>query len=148
MHVERTFTVPRPVEAVYDYLSDFTHTTEWDPGTNACTRTSGDGGVGTTYANTSTFLGREVDLTYTTVAADRPSTLRFEGRHPKASACDAMTFSRAADGTATQIHYRADFQFSRLVSLVAPILVKPGLEKLADQTVEQLQATLLNIPTT
>jgi uncharacterized protein YndB with AHSA1/START domain len=33
MHVERTLTVPRPVELVFDYLGDFTHTNEWDPGT-------------------------------------------------------------------------------------------------------------------
>ena len=57
MHVERTFTVAQPVETVFDYLADFTHTNEWDPGTVETTRTSGDGGVGTTYANTSEFMG-------------------------------------------------------------------------------------------
>ena len=46
MHVERTFTVPQPPDAVFDYLGDFTHTNEWDPGTVETTRTSGDGGVG------------------------------------------------------------------------------------------------------
>ena len=48
MHVERTFTVPRPIEAVFAYLADFAHTEQWDPGTVETRRTGGDGGVGTT----------------------------------------------------------------------------------------------------
>ena len=71
MHVERTFTVPRPVEVVFDYLADFTHTEDWDPGTVRTRRTSGDGGAGTTYANTSQFMGRTSDLTYETTALER-----------------------------------------------------------------------------
>ena len=50
----------RPLEAVFDYLSDFTHTNEWDPGTVSTIRTFGDGGLGTTYDNTSEFMGRKV----------------------------------------------------------------------------------------
>ena len=49
MHVERTFTVATPIEAVFDYLADFTHTNEWDPGTIETRRISGNGGVGTKY---------------------------------------------------------------------------------------------------
>ena len=73
MHVERTLTVPRPIEAVFDYLADFTHTNDWDPGTVETRRTSGDGGVGTTYANTSEFMGRKTELTYETIAHERPA---------------------------------------------------------------------------
>ena len=38
---------------MFAYLSDFTTTNEWDPGTVSTERVSGDGGVGTTYHNTS-----------------------------------------------------------------------------------------------
>ena len=58
---------------VFDYLSDFTHTNEWDPGTVETRRTSGDGGVGTTYANTSEFMGRRSELTYETVELRAPA---------------------------------------------------------------------------
>jgi carbon monoxide dehydrogenase subunit G len=146
MHVERTLTVPRPVELVFDYLGDFARTNEWDPGTVETRRTSGDGGVGTTYANTSEFMGRQVELTYETLVHDRPRRLQFRGTNKQATATDTMTFEPAADGTATEIHYRADFEFGRLVSLVAPLFVKPKLNKLADETVEQLQRTLANLP--
>jgi len=37
--LQRTISVQQPVERVYTYLSDFTTTTEWDPGTVRTTRT-------------------------------------------------------------------------------------------------------------
>ena len=142
MHVERTFTVSTPIETVFDYLADFTHTNEWDPGTVETRRTSGDGGVGTVYANTSEFMGRKTDLTYETLAHDRPTKLQFRGKNKSATATDTLTFSPAAGGTSTQVHYRADFEFGLLISLVAPLVVKPKLAKLADETVEKLSKVL------
>jgi carbon monoxide dehydrogenase subunit G len=140
MFVERTFTVPRPPEEVFDYLGDFTNTNEWDPGTVETRRTSGDGGVGTVYANTSEFLGRQVELTYETIVHDRPTKVQFRGRNDKAIATDTMTFTAA--GAGTEIHYRADFVFSTLVNLIAPIFVKPKIEKLADETVAEIKKAL------
>src|SRR4051794_23085234 len=114
MFVERFFTVPRPVEAVFDYLSDFTHTTEWDPGTVETTRTSGDGGVGTTYRNRSEFLGKQVELSYEVVELERPDKLVFRGHNEDANTwtTDTMTFYPSEDGGGTDVHYRADFVFS------------------------------------
>ena len=146
MHVERTFTVSTPIETVFDYLADFSHTEEWDPGTVTTTRTSGDGGVGTTYANTSEFMGRKTDLTYETLEHERPTRLRFRGKNKSATATDTLTFAPAGDGASTEIHYRADFEFGFLISLVAPLVVKPKLDKLADETVEQLSRTLEGLP--
>jgi carbon monoxide dehydrogenase subunit G len=142
MYVERTFTVARPIEAVFDYLLDFTHTEAWDPGTVSTTRVSGDGGPGTRYHNTSSFMGRTTELEYETITVERPRRLRFRGHNDSATATDDLRLTPAADGAATQIHYRADFEFGRLVSLVAPLVVRPKLEKLADETVEQLKRTL------
>jgi hypothetical protein len=55
MIIARTVTVDRPAGVVFDYVSDFTTTTEWDPGTVDTVRVDGDGGVGTTYRNRSRF---------------------------------------------------------------------------------------------
>jgi carbon monoxide dehydrogenase subunit G len=140
MHVERTFTVPGQVETVFDYLADFTHTNEWDPGTVETRRTSGDGGVGTTYANTSEFMGRTSELTYETTELERPHRLQFRGHNDKVTTADTMTLRQAGDET--QVHYRADFDFGRLINLVAPLVVRPKLERLADETVAQLQRAL------
>jgi carbon monoxide dehydrogenase subunit G len=141
MHVERTFTVEAPVELVFDYLADFTHTNEWDPGTVETTRTSGDGGVGTVYANTSEFMGRKTDLTYETLVHEPPTRLQFRGKNKSATATDTLTFT-PTDDAGTKVHYRADFEFGPLISLVAPLVVKPKLDKLADETVTQLKNTL------
>ena len=64
MRLQKTVVVDKPLDAVFNYLSDFTSTTEWDPGTVVTVNHHGDGGVGTTYLNTSTFLGRKTQLTY------------------------------------------------------------------------------------
>ncbi len=140
MHVERTFTVSRSLEDVFDYLSDFENTNQWDPGTVSTTRTSGDGGLGTIYANRSQFMGREVDLTYETIGFDRPTFFSARGTNKQSTATDSMTFTR--DGDRTQIHYRADFQFHGIVKLVAPLVVKPKLDALADETVEDIRTAL------
>jgi carbon monoxide dehydrogenase subunit G len=140
MHVERIFTVSRPIEDVFDYLSDFENTNEWDPGTVETRRTSGDGGIGTLYANTSTFAGRRTELTYETVGFDRPTFFSARGTNKTATATDTLTFTR--DGARTQIHYRADFQFHGMVRFAALLVVKPKLESLADETVEQLRRSL------
>lgn len=140
MHVERTFTMSRSVEDVFDYLSDFENTNEWDPGTIETTRTGGDGGLGTTYANRSQFMGRETSLDYETIGFDRPTFFSARGTNKTATATDTMTFTR--DGDRTQIHYRADFAFHGIVKLVAPLVVKPRLDALADETVEEIRRVL------
>ena len=143
MQVERTFSVPGSVESVFDYLADFTHTNQWDPGTVETRRTSGDGGVGTTYANTSEFMGRTSDLTYETTVLERPHRLEFRGHNDKVQTVDSMTFR--ATGDSTEVHYRAEFQFGWLLNLIGPLVIRPKLEKLADDTVAQMQRELARI---
>jgi carbon monoxide dehydrogenase subunit G len=139
MHVERTFTVPRPPTEVFDYLADFTHTEEWDPGTVETRRTSGDGGVGTTYDNVSDFMGRRVELTYETVAHERPTRLQFRGNRGQTYTTDTITLAAAGEGTS--VHYRADIDLGVMRNLVAPFYQR-RLERLADDTVELLQGVL------
>ena len=55
--ITRTFTTTAPPDAAHAYLADFRNAEAWDPGTKSCERTGGDGGVGTTYRNVSSFLG-------------------------------------------------------------------------------------------
>ncbi|MDE0776586.1 MAG: SRPBCC family protein [Nocardioides sp.] len=141
MHVERTFTVSRPIEDVFAYLADFENTNEWDPGTRSTTRTSGDGGLGTTHDNTSEFMGRTVDLAYETITYDVPTRVQIRGRNGRTTATDSLSFSALPDG-GTSIHYRADFDFPFLIRLVAPFVVGCRLPALADETVEQIKRSL------
>src|SRR3954452_8627206 len=138
MHVERTLTVPRPIDAVFDSLADFTHTNEWDPGTVETRRTSGDGGVGTTDANTSEFLGRQVDLTYETLELQRPGRIRFRGHNDSVTATDTISLTAHAEGT--ELTYDVDMAFhGLLMKVLGPVAAKPGMERLATRTQEQLE---------
>lgn len=142
MHVERTFVVPVPVERVYDYLLDFSRTEQWDPGTVSTRRLEGDLGVGTRYANVSEFMGRKVELTYTTAVAERPRSLEFRGENRSSNSRDILDL-RPVDEASTEIHYRAEFRFHGITRLLAPLVVPRRLPALADETVEQLTAALV-----
>jgi carbon monoxide dehydrogenase subunit G len=142
MYVERTFTVARPAEEVFDYLLDFEHTTEWDPGTLDTERIQGDGGVGTTYSNISEFLGRTVELVYETVELERPTTLVFRGNQGHTWTTDTLRLT--AVGAETSIHYRADFVFGTAAAIYMSMFGRRKLEKLADQTVAQMKDAILD----
>ena len=42
MRLQKTVIVDKPLDAVFNYLSDFTTTTEWDPGTVVTVNHHGD----------------------------------------------------------------------------------------------------------
>jgi len=141
--VTRTFTTTAPPEQVFDYLADFTHAEEWDPGTQTCERVSGDGGVGTTYRNVSSFLGRETELTYTTEEAERPTRVRLHGHNEQFDGQDVLGIR--AHGTGSEVTYTAEFEFSGAARYAAP-LVSLYLPVLANKTVKQLGACLDRLP--
>ena len=91
MRLERTVYTPRTPTETFTYLADFTSTNEWDPGTVSTTRTSGDGGVGSTYRNISQFLGRKTELTYTTVILRPDEFIELMGENKTLVAHDQMT---------------------------------------------------------
>ena len=137
--VSRTFTTTASVQATYDYLRDFTNAEEWDPGTKTCVRTSGDGGVGTTYRNVSSFLGREAEVTYTTAELAPPTRVHMRGTNEQFEGHDV--FSIRESGRGAEVTYHAEFAFSGVARLAIP-LVAAYLPFLARKTVAQLTACL------
>jgi uncharacterized protein YndB with AHSA1/START domain len=135
MRLQRTVTVRKPLETVFAYLSDFTTTTEWDPGTVKTVRTSGDGAFGTEYLNTSSFGGRETQLTYVVVDLVPNRHIALRGENKTVIAHDTMTFQETGDGvgaTYTEVTYTADFTFKGISRLVAP-LMKPAFTRLGNE---------------
>jgi uncharacterized protein YndB with AHSA1/START domain len=143
--VEREVVVERPVAEVFDYLADFTHTEQWDPGTVSTVRTDGDRPlmVGSTFRNTSEFRGRRTELDYRIVRLDPDEHLTFTGVNKTVEATDDMSFRAEAgdDGERTVLTYRAHFRFRGVFRLAEPMLRK-GFEPIADDTVIQLKRTL------
>lgn len=142
MKIERTVAVDVPVRAAFDYLADFTTTTQWDPGTVSTTLIQGDGGVGTSYQNTSKFLGRETSLTY--VVEDRvpEKRIRLRGENKTVISVDTMTFDRTAAGT--EVTYSAEFTFKGLSRLLAPLL-RPAFARLGNDAEVGLRSALARL---
>ena len=130
MRLHKTVTVERPLEEVFSYLSDFTTTTEWDPGTVKTIRIAGDGAVGTEYRNTTKFAGRETQLTYVVDELVPNQRLALRGENKTVNAYDTMTFRTSGGGT--EVTYTADFTFKGLTRFLAPLL-KPALNRLGDR---------------
>lgn len=140
MIIARSVTVDRPVDVVAAYLSDFTTTTEWDPGTVLTTRESGDGGIGTEYQNRSRFLGRETVLRYVVTEFVPGERIVLRGENKTVIAQDCLTFSPTPSGGAI-VTYRAEFTFQGLARLVAPLLA-PAFKRLGDEAESGLRTRL------
>lgn len=139
MQLQRSVLTPASPDRVFAYLSDFTTTNEWDPGTVRTERIAGDGGVGTTYRNISTFLGRESELTYTVTELTAPTRVALRGENKTVLAHDQMDI--APDGAGTRVTYTADFTFRGAAKLLAPLL-RPALNRLGDHAEEGLADAL------
>jgi carbon monoxide dehydrogenase subunit G len=137
--VSRTFTTTASPEAAFAYLADFSNAEEWDPGTKTCERTGGDGGVGTTYRNVSSFLGREVEVVYTAAELAPPTRVHMRGTNEQFEGHDVFDISPS--GTGSRVSYRAEMSFSGPSRIAAP-LVAAYLPFLARKTVDQLRSSL------
>jgi uncharacterized protein YndB with AHSA1/START domain len=142
MRIERTVIVDVPVRRAFDYLADFTTTTEWDPGTVTTVRCEGDGGVGTSYRNTSTFLGRETSLVYVVEELVTDERIRLRGENKTVVSVDTMAFRPTDAGT--EVTYTADFTFKGPSRLLAPLL-KPALSRLGNEAESGLRAALTRL---
>ncbi|CAN5513407.1 SRPBCC family protein [soil metagenome] len=138
--VERTFTVQAPIENVFDYLADFTNTNDWDPGTVRTTRLdNGPLQVGAKFHNVSKFRGRETELDYELTVFDPRTHLTFQGTNKTVTSTDDLSFR--PDGSGTQIHYAAHFDFHGVAKLAQPFL-SSTFETLADDTVIKMTGVL------
>lgn len=137
--IERTVHVDRSLSRVFDYLSDFTTTEEWDPGTVRTVRVKGDGGVGTEYLNTSRFAGRETQLTYVVERFEPGRALALRGENRTVVAHDTMTFRDTATGC--EVTYVAEFELKGLARFAAPLLAG-AFKRLGDEAERGLRDAL------
>lgn len=137
--IRRTVVAAKPTATVYAYLADFTNAVEWDANTVSCRRLRGEGGVGSTYENVSSFRGRQTTLVYETRELVPEERIVLRGENKTVTATDTMTFAPASEGT--RVTYTAEFTFKGLAVLLTPFLRKP-LEQLGDDAERSLAAAL------
>lgn len=141
--VTRTFTVDVAPEIVIDYLKDFGHAEEWDPGTESCRRSDlGPIEVGATWHNVSTIAGVTTELTYRLEKLTGEEIVLI-GRNERATSIDTITVRPS--GAGSQITYRADIDLSGPARWAAPV-VKMIFEKAGNDTRKQLGEALNALP--
>lgn len=141
--IERTMTTTTDPAAVWEFLSDFRSTEQWDPPTRTTVRESGDGGIGTVYRNISSVLGHDVEITYTVLECEPPRLLRLRGVSDSFTALDTLEVE--PDGTGTTVRYTADFDIQGVAKLVEP-LAPIGLNRIGDAAQERLTRCLDALP--
>ena len=138
--ISRTFTVNPAPSVVLDYLKDFTHAEEWDPGTETCERLdSGPVAVGSRWHNTSKIAGVSTELEYELTELTE-STVVFAGSNDSASTTDTITV--LPSGSGSEITYVADIEMSGAAKLATPV-VKLVFEKIGSDTEDDM-VTVLN----
>ncbi|MBC7631720.1 SRPBCC family protein [Aeromicrobium sp.] len=137
--IERTFTVAKPAAQVWEYLSDFRSTNDWDPGTVKTTLESGDGAVGSVYRNISKFAGKEVEIIYTVTKVEPGRQITLVGETGALTSTDTITVEGTTVGS--EVTYEAQFVFHGVAKLAEPLMGLP-LKKLGDDAKKSLEKTL------
>lgn len=147
MQIRRTVVTAAAPAKVFAYLSDFTTTTTWDPGTVHTTRLSGEGGVGTVYRNVSKFAGRETEVTYVVTDHEAPALFALRGENASVVTRDTMRIE--ALGTGSRLEYTAEFRFKGLMRPLATIgapFLSRAMRKLGDEAEAGLSEALSSLP--
>jgi hypothetical protein len=148
MIIIRTVAVDRPIGAVFEYLSDFTTTTQWDPATVSTVRVSGSGDLGTIYLNTSRFLGRTTRLSYVVMEHSPGQRITLRGENQTVVARDTMTLRQPGPGR-TEVTYRAEFTFKGIWKPMAVLLtplLSVAFRRLGDRAEAGLGRALNALP--
>lgn len=124
---------------LFRYFADFTTTNEWDPNTVKTTLLTGDGGLGSTYSNTSKFNGKESSLVYEVIEHQPNSLIKLRGENKNIVAVDTMTITD--NGNNRTFTYEARFKLKGLGNLISPFLSK-AFKKLADEAEVGLRKVL------
>ncbi len=142
IEMQRELSTDAAPDAVFAYLADFTTTEQWDPGTVRTVCISGDGGVGTRYANTSRFAGRTTDLVYVVTGLTPGRSIELRGENASVIAHDTITVAAHPDGCL--ITYRVKFAFQGWLRWIEPVLGL-AVANLLDKGVQELSRELARI---
>ncbi len=132
--VRRTVRSALDAGSAFAYLSEFEHTSEWDPGTPVVEKTStGRAVVGSTYHAEAEFRGRRQPIDYVVTEIDAAdggrARIALHGENKTVTAIDTIEVEPAGSGSA--VTYTAEFRLKGLAALATPF-VKPLFERLGD----------------
>jgi len=123
----------------FEYLSNFEHTSEWDPGTPVVDeRTDGPVRVGSVYHAEAEFRGKRQPLEYVVTALSE-SSITLRGENPTVVSVDTITVR--PNDTGASVHYRAEFTIKGWKRVAEPFL-KGTFHGLAQPAVQGMKRKL------
>jgi carbon monoxide dehydrogenase subunit G len=124
IRLHETVDVPRSIDEVFAYVSNFGNAAQWDPGVAESARTGpGPIGIGTEFKLRVKFGPRSIPMTYVVREYDPPQRVVSEGKGDSVHALDDIAFAGTPQGT--RITYTADISLLGAFSLVEPLLKVP-----------------------
>ncbi|MEH6592081.1 MAG: SDR family NAD(P)-dependent oxidoreductase [Halioglobus sp.] len=138
--LHETVEVSRPLGEVFDYVSDFTTTREWDATAKSAVQlTEGPVDIGTRFAVVCALPVGSIKIIYTVAAIKLNEYVELHGSCRFFNMVDRITFSETQKGTL--IDYRATFSFKPGVKTLASA-ARSGLEKMGRESVSGLGIAL------
>jgi len=135
-----TIATPRGIDEVFEYLSDFSRTLEWDPGVVEAQRLDdGPIGQGSEFRIVSEFLGRRTSLLYRIVEFDPPRMVSFRGVNSTVVSLDRLTFENFGGGTL--VSYDAELTLKGPFRVADPLLAL-AFSRLGDRALNGLRDAL------
>jgi carbon monoxide dehydrogenase subunit G len=123
IHVTAEVDIARAGAEVFDYLAEVENNTEWLSGMRSCRWTSQQPiRVGSTYAQVSQFLGREIRTSFEVTAYEPGHMVTIESRHGSSF---PITVTRRVDATGAgrcHVTETVDGDASGFYSIAAPVL--------------------------
>lgn len=141
VNVVRTFEVQVNPSVAIDYLKNFSHAVEWDPGTVSCTRIGDENDpiqIGSRWHNVSKLIAINTELEYELRELEANRVL-FKGTNKTATSYDDIKVEPSTAGS--KVTYEATVTFTGPAKLSEPIM-KLIFLKLAKDTVSDLTVAL------
>lgn len=130
----------RPAAEALGFVADFSNLERWDPSVVRARRLdTGDLAVGSRFAVTTRFIGREIELEYELVELDGARFARLRAETPTAISIDTIE-ARGTFG-ACEITYEADLQLKGVFRL-AELPTRLAFRRLGEAARAGLQRAL------
>jgi NAD(P)-dependent dehydrogenase (short-subunit alcohol dehydrogenase family)/carbon monoxide dehydrogenase subunit G len=114
-------TVPRPIDEVFRYTSNFANIEQWDPGVSASEKiTAGPVQEGSEFRVVVKSGPSSTPMNYRVKTFDPPNLVVLEGQGGSVHAIDEIRFTAISGGT--QIEYTADITLSGLAGVFQPLM--------------------------
>jgi len=124
--VENSVVINKPVEQVWNFLTDFKNTPKWDIGVLQTRQTSeGPAGLGTTFQNIGPFLGKTAIREYKVTEYEVNNKVTVKLMTPSKSIQNAVVcyvFKPTKNGT--KLTFMGSVEFRGFFRLIQPILLQ------------------------